>query len=61
MEEGSRKKGWASVVCLCVCVYLFVYTPVVISHPHSFIQPMLNASKCSVTATLTGEWPCKSH
>lgn len=36
-----------------VSVYVCVYTPVIISHPHSFIQPMLNASKCSVTGTLT--------
>lgn len=48
-KKGLGLNGVFVGVCVCVCVY----TPVIISHPHSFIQPVLNASKCSVTGTLT--------
>ena len=48
-KKGLGLNGVFVGVCVCVCVY----TPVIISHPHSFIQPELNASKCSVTGTLT--------
>lgn len=46
-EGRDRKKGWVSGLCVCVrvcvCVSVSVRTT---SHPHTFLQPVLNASKC---------------